>query len=281
MKNLNYSGGLALLCLLLTGCYTIRAVRWWEPGLDDVNKFKSVRVTASSQPFAFIDGTGISKNQKLKTYLDTFLNRTNTDAFVVISHDTILYENYPTGNATATHPSFSIAKSFIGTLIGIAVDRRLISSTNKPVIDYFPGLAKNDTRMSKLTIQHLLDMRAGLAFNENKETAFGEITKLYYGRSLKRQVNRIKLKTDPGTKLEYQSISTQLLAAILEKATGKNKSNLFYLRLHSADFEAEGILQQTIYVNPDNGVIIVRLGNYPNKRVNFPDNFIPGLGRQL
>lgn len=396
MKKLNYASGMALLCLLLTGCYTLRGLKWWQPGLDDVNKFNSVRVTASTQPFAFTNGTGNSRNQNLKTYLDTFLNRTNTDAFVVIRHDTILYENYPTGNATAVHPSFSIAKSFIGTLIGIAVDKQLIASTNKPVIDYFPGLLKNDARMNKLTIQHLLDMRAGLAFDEGKETAFGEITKLYYGRSLKRQVNRLRLKTNPGNKFEYQSISTQVLAAILEKATGKktetllkewlwqplgmqsdalwsiddrqmvkafcclnaaaldfaklgrlylnkgqwqgkqlisagwvnttthpdtlfhkgyknqwwavnrykffkdsalavkyqqekeikepigkNKSNMYYIRLHSADFEAEGILQQTIYVNPENGVIIVRLGNYPNKHVNFPDAFIPGIGRQL
>ena len=76
-----------IICLLLTGCYTIRAIKWWEPGLDDVGKFKSVKITASSQPFAFINGTNHSRNQKLKTYLDTFLNRTNTDAFIVIRHD--------------------------------------------------------------------------------------------------------------------------------------------------------------------------------------------------
>jgi CubicO group peptidase (beta-lactamase class C family) len=396
MKKLNYFGGLALLCLVLNSCYTLRALKWWQPGLDDVHKFGSARIAASPGPFTFTPGMDNPRHQKLKTYLDTFLQRTNTNAFVIIKHDTVIYEHYGTGNADDLHPSFSVAKSFVGTLIGIAVDKGFITSTNKPIINYFPNLVKNDARMSRLTIQHVLDMRASLAFNEHKETAFGEITKLYYGRSLQQQINHLKLKAEPGGKFEYQSICTQLLAVILEKATHKkvnallkewlwqpmgmqsdalwsvddnqmvkafcclnataldfakigrlflnkgqwqgkqivssawvnatthpdtlfnrgyknqwwaaadyryfadsaravmfqqqkgikqpiykNKYNRYYFHNPSPEFEAEGILQQIVYVNPANGVIIVRLGNYPNKNVNFPDNFIPGLGRQL
>lgn len=395
-KPINILPGIALLCLLLSSCYTIRAIRWWQPGLDDVNKFNSTRITAAAQPFTFTPNVNNPRYQKLKTYLDTFLNRTNTDAFVVIKHDTVIYEHYRTGDPLALHPSFSVAKSFVGTLIGIAVDKGIIATTNKPVADYIPQLLKNDERMSRLTIQHVLDMRAGLKFDEGKETAFGEITKLYYGRSLQRQVKRLKLKTEPGGKFEYQSICTQILSVVLEKATGKkvetllkewiwqplgmqsdalwsvddkqmvkaycclnataldfaklgrlylnkgnwqgkqlvsakwvnstispdtlmkrgyknqwwavanykffkdsavaikyqadkglnqpvykNKRDVYYFRQPSGEFEAEGILQQIIYVNPDNGVIIVRLGNYPSKNMNFPDSFIPGLGRQL
>jgi CubicO group peptidase (beta-lactamase class C family) len=385
-----------LLCIAATfnSCYTIRGLRWWQPGLDDVDKFGSVRITASPAPFSFTQATGQKRYEKWKTYLDTFLVNTNTNAFVIIKHDSVIYEHYNEGNPQALHPSFSIAKSFVGTLMGIAVDKKIIASTQQPVADYFPDLIRNDARMRKLTIQHLLDMRASLKFNEHKETAFGEITKLYYGRSLKRQLARLKLKAEPGGKFEYQSISTQMLAAILEKATRKkvevllkewlwqplgmqsdalwstddkkmvkafcclnataldfaklgrlylhqgnwqgrqilskdwvnatthpdtlmkmgyknqwwavadyrffkdslqaveflakkgsaepiykNSKNVFYTRLPSREFEAEGILQQIIYVNPANDVVIVRMGNYPNKRVNFPDGFIPGIGR--
>ncbi|CAM3708366.1 serine hydrolase [Mucilaginibacter galii] len=396
MKNLTCLGGLAMLCLLLNSCYTLRALKWWEPGLDDVHKFGSASIKASGNPFTFASDVDNPRHQKLKTYLDNFLNRTNTDAFVIIKHDSVIYENYGHGNAANLHPSFSVAKSFMGTLIGIAVDKRLISSTSKPITDYLPNLVKNDARMSRLTIQHVLDMRASLAFDEHKETAFGEITKLYYGRSLQRQINHLKLKAEPGGKFEYQSICTQILAIVLEKATHKkvdvllkewlwqplgmqsdalwsvddkqmvkaycclnataldfaklgrlylnkgrwqdkqiissawvsttthpdtlfkrgyknqwwaaadyryfadsalavkfqqqkgiqqpiykNRNNRYYFHNPSPEFEAEGILQQIIYVNPANDVIIVRLGNYPYKSVNFPDNFIPGLGRQL
>jgi len=88
-------------------------------------------------------------------------------------------------------------------------------------------------------------------------------------------VNQYKFFKDSVLAVKYQQDNG------IKEAIGKNKSGMYYLRLHSVDFEAEGILQQTIYVNPHNGVIIVRLGNYPGKRVNFPDIFIPQLGRQL
>jgi CubicO group peptidase (beta-lactamase class C family) len=89
-----------------------------------------------------------------------------------------------------------------------------------------PDLLKNDARFNKLTIQHVLDMRSAIDYDENKETPFSAITKLYYGSSLDNQIANLKMKGEPGIKFEYQSVNTQLLSAVLEKASGKKIQDL-------------------------------------------------------
>lgn len=384
--------GIAIWC----GCTPIRAIRWWQPSLNDSAKFAKSEISRAAESFRFVSSTGQVKYQKLGKYLDSMLKNSNTNAFMVIKNDTVIYENFAENlNANTLHPSFSVAKSYIGTLVGIAIDKGIISSADDLVMKYLPELAKNDDRFQKLTIQHVLDMRSGVDFDEDKETPFAGIAKLYYGSSLKNQIAKLKMKREPGIAFEYQSINTQLLAAILEKASGekvpdllakylwnplgaeshaiwslddqktvkaycclnataadfaklgrlylkrgnwqgkqvisekwvntttnattlanlgyknqwwacsnisyfkdsisaqhlldqmklkapiKKRSNgTYYVSQKANDYRAEGILGQFVYVNPDNNVIIVRMGDYPNKNLYF-NGFIPKIGREI
>lgn len=219
---------LILIGLFISACAPIRAVRWWQPDLSDSSKFRKAKIMPAKMPFRFIADTRQLKHQQLKNYLDTFLKRSNTNAFIIIKNDTIIYERYEDQvNQNTLHPSFSVAKSFVATLMGIAVDQGIISSPNDLVIKYLPELEKNDHRFKKLTIQHVLDMRSAIDYDENKETPFSAITKLYYGSSLKNQIAGLKMKAEPGLKFEYQSVNTQLLANILEKASGRKIQDLF------------------------------------------------------
>lgn len=387
---------LAVLALNWSSCAPISALRWREPDLNDSAKFKKSRIAAATQPFRFIQASHQAKYEKLTQYLDTVLNQTNTNAFLVIKNDSIIYQRFAEQtNANTLHPSFSVAKSYLGTLVGIAVDKGFISSTNDLLIKYLPELKKNDVRFERLTIQHVLDMKAGFDFDEDGTTPFSGIAKLYYGAALKNQVAALKMKQEPGKVFEYQSISTQVLAVLLERVTGekvpvllnkylwtplgaesdaiwsldqqrtakafcclnataydfaklgrlylhkgkwqgkqllseqwvknttdpdtlmktpyknqwwacanysyfkdsvsasakltklkqtapiyKTNKGVYYFKLKSNDFRAEGILGQIVYVNPDNNVIIVRMGNYPNKNLYF-NGLIPQIGREL
>jgi len=377
-------------------CGPIRAVRWMQPDLNDSAKFAKSIIPGTEKPFRFIHATAQTKYGKLSKYLDSTLANTNTNAFLVIRNDSIIYEHFAENlTANTLHPSFSVAKSYVGTLVGIAIDKGIISSAEDLVIKYLPDLEKNDSRFKKLTIQHVLDMRSGLDFDEDKETPFAGIAKLYYGASLKNQVAKLTMKREAGLAFEYQSINTQLLAAILEKASGeklpallskylwnplgaesdaiwslddqktvkafcclnataadfaklgrlylkkgnwqgkqlisqkwintttdaatlaqlgyknqwwacnniayfkdsmsaqkmleqrqlkapirKRNNGTYSISLKSNEYRAEGILGQIVYVNPDNNVIIVRMGNYPNKNLYF-NGFIPEIGRQI
>lgn len=222
---------LAIL-FFLTACVPLRSVKYLIPDLGDSAKFENATIQKSSTPFYFKHNFPNKKYNGLKERLDTSLVGTKTNVFLVIKNDSIIYQYLSEGNTLAVRqPSFSLAKSFVGTLVGMSVDKGEIKSTNELVIKYLPELAKNDERFKRITIQHVLDMRSGFDFKERSFSPFSQITRSYYGASLKKIVGKLKMKNEPGKVFEYQSINTQVLAFILEKATGKNIQELMQERL--------------------------------------------------
>ena len=229
MKNIFLLG---VILLFLAACVPIKAVRYLIPDLGDSAKFENVTIQKSTTPFYFKNNFPNKIYDSLKAHLDTSLIGTKTNVFLVIKNDSIIYQYLSEGNTLAVRqPSFSMAKSFVGTLVGMSVDRSEIKSTDELVISYLPELAKNDEMFKRLTIQHLLDMRSGFDFKERSFSPFSQITRSYYGADLKKIVGKLKFKNEPGKVFEYQSINTQVLAFILEKATGKGLQELMQERL--------------------------------------------------
>jgi CubicO group peptidase (beta-lactamase class C family) len=213
---------LTLISLIYTACVPLRAVKYLVPDAGDSARFNNLSIQRSATPFYFKPYQPSSAYAALQNKLDSALVGTKTNAFIVIKNDSIIYQHISEDSfLQAKQPSFSIAKSFVGTLVGIAVDRGQISSTNDLVIKYLPELAKNDERFNRLTIQHVLDMRSGFKYNERSFTPFAKIVRSYYGADLKKMVGKLKMKNEPNTVFEYMSINTQVLAMILEKVTGK------------------------------------------------------------
>lgn len=219
------------LFLFVAACAPLKSIRYLFPDLNDSAKFKNENIARGDAPFRFAFNTNLAKYDSLKAHIDSSLQNTKTSVFLVIKNDTVVYQ-YLGGNyaLNAKQPSFSMAKSFVGTLVGIAVDNGQLK-TSDLVINYLPQLAKNDKRFGKLTVQHLLDMKAGFAYKEKAFTPFSKVTRAYYGANLVKMVQHLKMKNQPGTVFEYQSIVTQVLAMVLEKATGNTLSNLFETQL--------------------------------------------------
>lgn len=234
---------LAVILLLLAACVPLRSIRYLIPDSRDSAKFENVTIQKSVTPFHFRNNFPNKTYAKLKKHLDTSLMGTKTNVFLVIKNDSIIYQYLSEGTSLAAkQPSFSMAKSFVGTLVGIAVDRGEIKSTNELVIKYLPELAKNDERFNRLTIQHVLDMRSGFKFNEKSFNPFSKIVRSYYGADLRKMVGKLKMKNEPGKVFEYQSINTQVLAFILEKATGKNIQTLLKEQLwHPLGAESDAL----------------------------------------
>ena len=223
---------LAAILLFLSACVPLRSIKYLIPDLGDSAKFENVTIQKSATPFHFKNNLANKRYESLKKYLDTSLIGTKTNVFLVIKNDSIIYQYLSEGNSLAVRqPSFSMAKSFVGTLVGMSVDRGEIKSTDELVIKYLPELAKNDERFKRLTIQQVLDMRSGFDFKERSFSPFSQITRSYYGANLKKIVGKLKMKNEPGKVFEYQSINTQVLAFILEKVTGKGMQELMQERL--------------------------------------------------
>lgn len=65
---------------------------------------------------------------------DGFLRGADTLAFLVVHADRLVYERYFEGSDRQTlETSFSVAKSFVSTLVGIAIDEGLIGGVEDPV----------------------------------------------------------------------------------------------------------------------------------------------------
>ncbi len=144
-------------------------------------------------------------------------------AFIVIKNDSLLYENYwEQYNDSSLSNSFSMAKSFVSVMIGMAIQEGKIKSIDQHVGDFIPEY-KTGTR-AQLTIRHLLTMSAALSWDEGYTSLFSPVTEAYYGTDLHKLVANLDVVGTPGKDFNYQSSATQLLGLVLESATGKSLS---------------------------------------------------------
>lgn len=151
------------------------------------------------------------------------MERMKTIGYMILQNDSILYEEYWHGYSDTSHTSsFSMAKSFISILIGIAIEEGKIKSLDQPVSDFLPEYKEAPNNM--VTIRHLVTMSSAINFDESYVNPLGFAAEAYYGDDLRDLIFRYKVTGEPGKVFDYQSGNTQLLGFILKAATGKSVS---------------------------------------------------------
>jgi len=210
------------LALLTQSCLVGRFAWYNFSGITDHKIFPSRALPKSDQPFQFTEAPQTDRVGKARVYaIDSLVNANNTVAFLIIRNDSILFERYYQGyEESSVVASFSMAKSYTSALIGAAIADGYMKSVDEPITQYITEL-KNKKGFDKITIRHLLQMTSGIKANESYYNPFGQAARLYYGRSLRAYVKRLKIDYEPGTKFAYRSVNTQLLGFIIERATGK------------------------------------------------------------
>jgi CubicO group peptidase (beta-lactamase class C family) len=159
-------------------------------------------------------------DKELTDDFEDFLESTDTTAFLVIKDDVLLYEGYFNGYASSsTQTSFSIAKSFISALIGIAIEEKYIESVDDPITKFLPELGEKDERFGKVTIKHLLTMSSGIKYKE-AFLPWSDNATTYYSPNLRKTVMNCKISGDPGEEFLYNDYNPLLLGLILERVTG-------------------------------------------------------------
>lgn len=160
--------------------------------------------------------------------------KTETQGVLIVQNDSIVYEKC-TGDITPDKIAgvFSVTKSVTSLLCGIAVDEGAIKSVDDAVTEYLPELKKGDPMWQKLTIRHLLDMQSGLDFDDTYSLSLKQkdlrrlnaMAKLNYGRNIPAQVRKLKFRCEPGTEYRYESMTTEILGLVIERATGRRYSD--------------------------------------------------------
>jgi CubicO group peptidase (beta-lactamase class C family) len=162
----------------------------------------------------------------------------NIHSLLIARHGKLVYESYWPGkdeswgrdlgvithSKDSLHDIRSISKSIVSACVGIAVQQGKIKSVDQKIMEFFPGHEKLDTGLkSLLTIKHLLSMSSGLVWNEEVPYDNPENSEIKMIRSADpvEYVLSQPMEATPGKIWKYNGGTTQLLAAIIEKTTGK------------------------------------------------------------
>lgn len=210
-----------------------RTLMWLDSDVQDYQKFPAREIENAAPVFHFqksgapcpitrVDYT--YDDQPQSRDLETFLRETGTQAFLAIHDDTLLCEFYPNGyTRDSIVTSFSVAKSFDSTLIGIAIDEGLIGSVNDRVMDYIPEIRGRG--LDELTIKHLLTMSTAIHYTEADAyfplLAFlSDDARTYYHPNLREVALSVRRSDEPfGAQIHYNNYHPLLEGMILERVT--------------------------------------------------------------
>ena len=174
--------------------------------------------------------------------LGPFMQETDTDGLAIVHRGKLVFERYAGGTSPDTpHILMSVSKSMLGLLAGILQARGELD-LDAPATKHVPELASTAYRGA--TIRQLLDMRAGVVFDEDylatsgpivvyrKSTGWNPLEPGEDASDLRSFFQELKTADrDHGGPFRYTSPNSDLLGWIIERATGKRYADLMSERL--------------------------------------------------
>lgn len=203
---------------LLKAVRTIYAKGYTTAFLEDYKEFDNVKIENDvPQPWPkHKDYNSVSETERLQKYNEAY----GAIAYVIIKNDSIWFENYYDGfDENSKTNSFSMAKSYVSGLMGKAIEEGYIKSLDQPVSDFFPEFSEG--LAAKMTVGDLSSMASGTNWDEKYYSPLSITTRAYFDDDLEKVILGLKVVNEPGQAYKYSSGDTQLLAMVIEKATGK------------------------------------------------------------
>jgi CubicO group peptidase (beta-lactamase class C family) len=186
-----------------------------------------------------LGGIEFERGDGVPTTLETFLDDTYTDGFLVLHRGRVVSERYFNGMSERTlHLSQSMAKSVTAAAVGCLVAKGMLDPMAQ-VTHYLPELAATPYRGA--TLQQVLDMTSGVRFNEDYTDPYSDIGKSDVASGWKPTpqgagdfpehmweliLSLTRLERPHGESFAYRSIETDVLAFCMERASGKRLPEL-------------------------------------------------------
>jgi CubicO group peptidase (beta-lactamase class C family) len=211
--------GASVALAFFVGCYS---------HFDEVYEGRLVRRATTPSPLArAASEPAVRYEYQGQTFtLDDYLERNPATGLLVARGDTILIERYQYARHDRHRfTSWSMAKTVIAMLIGIAIAEGRIRSVEDPAAAYEPALT--DTEYGRTPLRHLLQMSSGVRFTENyggKDDA-SRLVRDTFVQAGAGGVEAVKPYNDrirpSGTSFSYASVETQVLGFVLRSAVGR------------------------------------------------------------
>lgn len=217
----------AVICAIIVAYFCLpyyarQALIHLYPKIDDRELFFRDTVSAPETPSLWAkshDYNRIGFTPEETAYMDSM----ETVSFLIVRKDSILVEDYRNGwSDSMTSNIYSCTKSIVSLLAGAAYDEGCIASLDDPVSEYIPSYTKG--LQAEVTVKDLLTMSGGMAWDEAYSSLFSLTTHGYYGNDLFDLVTKLEVAEKPGLQYDYRSGETQLLAFVVEAATGTTLS---------------------------------------------------------
>ena len=161
--------------------------------------------------------------------IDSFLDRHRNTGLLILHGDTILAERYQYDRKPEHRfQSYSMAKTVVGMLVGIALEERKLRSIDDLVQDYVPEL--KGTPYGGTSLRHLLTMSSGMNAGDSSARAVPvfKATLFREGPGGANAVLHLKDRPAPaGTRFQYSSTDSEVLSLALRAAIGKPLADYF------------------------------------------------------
>lgn len=167
----------------------------------------------------------------------------NTQGILVIKNGYIVSEayfpenNYGHFDKDTEHNSYSMAKSVTSALVGIAIDKGILTGVDEKICQYYEDWDCNDSSdlRSKITIRHALTLTTGLEWQEDWskwDFKTNDTLKMVVDGHFYRYMSRRPGLYEPGTKAIYSTGDPMLLSKVFQEACGMTafdfaRENLF------------------------------------------------------
>lgn len=204
-------------------------------GLENYDTLEVVPGAASWRPLPLARATKSSISTAALAVAREYAAANRSTAFMVWHRGQLVEASYFGGaSATTTFASRSLAKPMTAVAIGRAIALGKIRSLDQPVAQFITEW-RDDPRRSRILVRHLLDMRSGFLAQSVAPEVQDILNRAYlHPRHGEIIVHDYPLTDDPGTRYEYNNAIAELVALVIERATGQRY----------ADFIGREILQR-------------------------------------
>lgn len=223
---------------------------------DAIQTFPGRRMSASTNPLPMptADLPGdfeIHYEWEGESYgIEDFNERTNSNALLILKNGAIVKEIYRNGSEADTKfISWSTAKSFTSTMVGIAVEDGYIDSVEEALTNYLPALL--GSAYEGVSIKNTLQMSSGVEWDESSYD-FRDLSKplaYQWENSIVQHryrfiegANSLLQSIQPGSKFNYSTMDSSILGWLVENSTGKRLASYMEERLwHPAGMEFDAV----------------------------------------
>ncbi len=167
-------------------------------------------------------GAQVAMPRAVKDWVEA---RDVTSLLVLKDGAVVVEQYYKTTLPSDRRIGWSVAKSFLSALFGIAVSEGVIPDLDAQVTEFVPSL--KGTAYDAATIRNVLQMSSGITFDEDYLEYDSDINRmgrvLALGGTMDGFATGLTETTrPPGQEWEYTSIDTHVLGMVLRAATGKS-----------------------------------------------------------